>query len=157
MLSVKHGKCYAENFILESMFNVRVYGLLIIDNKILIVEEPVKNKQIIKFPGGGLEFGEGTIAGLQREFREELQVEITNIRHFYTTDFFVQSFINPEHQVISIYYLVDAIEENLNFDNHEGLLFNWILLSDLTEDIFPLPIDKKVIALLKNKFEITSA
>jgi len=134
------------------MFNVRVYGLLIIANNILIVKEPVKNKQIIKFPGGGLEFGEGTIACLQREFREELQAEITNIRHFYTTDFYVQSFINPSHQVISIYYLVDAELEQLNFNNDEGLQFKWIPLPELNESIFQLPIDKKVISLLKQVY-----
>jgi len=134
------------------MFNVRVYGLLIIANNILIVKEPVKNKQIIKFPGGGLEFGEGTIACLQREFREELQAEITNIRHFYTTDFYVQSFINPSHQVISIYYLVDAELEQLNFNNDEGLQFKWIPLHELNESIFQLPIDKKVISLLKQVY-----
>ena len=99
------------------MFNVRVYGLLIHNNQILIVKEPIKNNQVIKFPGGGLEFGEGTIDGLKREFKEELGVDITGITHFYTTDFFVQSFLNPEHQVISIYYLVQANPEELNFSN----------------------------------------
>ncbi|MBP9881081.1 MAG: NUDIX domain-containing protein, partial [Chitinophagales bacterium] len=64
------------------MFNVRVYGLLIHNNQILIVKEPIKNNQVIKFPGGGLEFGEGTIDGLKREFKEELGVDITGITHF---------------------------------------------------------------------------
>lgn len=131
------------------MFNIRVYGLLIADNKILIVQEPVKNRQIVKFPGGGLEFGEGTIECLRREFREELQIEITNIRHFYTTDFYVQSFLNPEHQVVSIYYKVDADASLINYKNEEGLSFKWIPLDTIGESIFPLPIDKKVVELLQ--------
>lgn len=130
------------------MFNVRVYGLLIHNNQILIVKEPIKNNQVIKFPGGGLEFGEGTIDGLKREFKEELGVTITDITHFYTTDFFVQSFLNPEHQVISIYYLVKANPDELNFNNAEGLTFSWIPLSTLSPSLFPLPIDKHVVQLL---------
>lgn len=130
------------------MFNVRVYGLLIHQNSILIVQEPIKNNLIVKFPGGGLEFGEGTIDGLKREFREELAVDIFNVTHFYTTDFFVQSFLHPQQQVISIYYLVQANIDQLNFNNLEGLKFEWINMSDLNESIFPLPIDKHVVALL---------
>ncbi|HRF77175.1 MAG TPA: NUDIX hydrolase [Chitinophagales bacterium] len=130
------------------MFNVRVYGLLIHNNQILIVKEPIKNNQVIKFPGGGLEFGEGTIDGLKREFKEELGVTITDVTHFYTTDFFVPSFLNPEHQVISIYYLVKANPDELNFNNAEGLTFSWIPLSTLSPSLFPLPIDKHVVQLL---------
>lgn len=130
------------------MFNVRVYGLLIHNNQILIVKEPIKNNQVIKFPGGGLEFGEGTIDGLKREFKEELGVDITGITHFYTTDFFVQSFLNPEHQVISIYYLIQANPEELNFSNAEGLTFSWVPLETLSPSLFPLPIDKHVVQLL---------
>lgn len=132
------------------MFNVRVYGLLILNGEILVVEEPVKNKSVTKFPGGGLEFGEGTIDGLKREFKEELEATIFNVRHFYTTDFFVPSFINPEHQVISIYYFVEADKAALNFDNTEGLKFKWMKLDELSADLFQLPIDKVVVKLLQD-------
>ena len=33
--------------------NLRVYGLLVRDNKVLIAEEKVAGKEILKFPGGG--------------------------------------------------------------------------------------------------------
>jgi len=43
-------------------FNVRVYGLLINDrNEILISDEQEYGMQFSKFPGGGLEYGEGLI------------------------------------------------------------------------------------------------
>ncbi|HEX3384761.1 MAG TPA: NUDIX domain-containing protein, partial [Mucilaginibacter sp.] len=58
-------------------FNVRVYGLLINDNdQILISDEQEYGMQFSKFPGGGLEFGEGLIDGLKREFVEECNVEV---------------------------------------------------------------------------------
>lgn len=133
------------------MFNVRVYGLWIADDKLLVVQEPVNGKQITKFPGGGLEFGEGTIDCLRREFREELQLELSRISHFYTTDFFVQSFIDPQHQVISIYYLVEADPHAAVFENNEGLQFSWIPLQALHKDMFDLPIDKLVVGLLIDK------
>src|ERR1700757_2552112 len=99
-----------------SRFNVRVYGLLINGNdQVLISDEQEYGMQFSKFPGGGLEYGEGLIDGLKREFVEECNVEIEVIGHFYTTDFFVKSAFN-DTQVISVYYKVRNLEElNLSF------------------------------------------
>src|SRR5471030_2461826 len=92
-------------------FNVRVYGLLInADNEILISDEQEYGMRFTKFPGGGLEFVEGLIDGLKREFLEECNLEIEVTRHFYTTDFFVKSAFNNS-QVISIYYMVNNLND----------------------------------------------
>ena len=90
-------------------FNVRVYGLLINDrNEILISDEQEYGMRFAKFPGGGLEHGEGLIDGLKREFVEECNVEIEVLSHFYTTDFYIKSAFN-DSQIISVYYLVKNI------------------------------------------------
>src|SRR5471030_407899 len=90
-------------------FNVRVYGLLINDkDEILLSDEQEYGMQFSKFPGGGLEYGEGLIEGLKREFVEECNVEIEVTEHFYTTDFFVKSAFN-DSQIISVYYLVKNV------------------------------------------------
>jgi len=89
-----------------SYFNVRVYGLLInTDNQILISDEQSGGRNFTKFPGGGLEYGEGLVDALKREFMEECEAEVEVISHFYTTDFFEKSSFN-DSQIISIYYLV---------------------------------------------------
>jgi len=139
-------------------FNVRVYGLLINDyNEVLISDEQEYGMRFTKFPGGGLEFGEGLIDGLKREFIEECAAEIEVLSHFYTTDFFVKSAFN-DSQIISVYYRVKNIKpldltiKNMVFDfDGEGDVlqaFRWIKLSDLNEDNFTFPIDKHVAKLL---------
>jgi len=141
-------------------FNVRVYGLLINEsNQVLISDEQEYGMQFTKFPGGGLEYGEGLIDGLKREFVEECNVEIDVIKHFYTTDFFVKSAFN-DSQVISVYYLVKNISPlnlmfktvQFDFDGEGDLLqsFRWINLADLTEDDVTFPTDKYVVKLLMN-------
>ena len=63
---------------LPSRFNVRVYGLLINDrSEVLISREIIQGMRVTKFPGGGLEFGEGIEDGLKREFIEELSLEVS--------------------------------------------------------------------------------
>ncbi|MES2807948.1 MAG: NUDIX domain-containing protein [Bacteroidota bacterium] len=143
-----------------SFFNVRVYGLLVNNaDEILISDEQEYGIQFTKFPGGGLEFGEGLIDGLKREFVEECNVEVDVLSHYYTTDFFVKSAFN-ESQIISIYYLVKNVTPlNLmfkiapfDFDGEGDVLqaFRWVKLSDLKESDFTFPTDQHVAKLLIN-------
>ena len=138
-------------------FNVRVYGILINDGNLLVSDEYIKGKFITKFPGGGLEFGEGVADCVIREFKEELDLKIGIISHFYTTDFFVTSAFNTNSQVISIYYLVKAVEpmkfkistKEFDFIKKPGAQsFRWIPLDDIKESNFTFVIDKKIAELL---------
>ena len=141
-----------------SYFNVRVYGLLINENnEVLLSDEREYGMDFIKFPGGGVELGEGLIEGLKREFMEECHVEIEVISHFYTTDFYEKSSFN-ESQVISVYYFVKAISAlQLNvktnvfdFENQSTQSFRWVKISELMEADVTFNTDKTVVRLLKN-------
>lgn len=143
-------------------FNVRVYGILINERgEVLVSDELIGGLEITKFPGGGLEFGEGTIEAIKREMIEETGTETEVIEHFYTTDFFQISAFNPKAQVISIYYIIKALT-SLNtkvsakaFDFSErvegAISFRWIPVEVISEEHFTFPIDKKVARLLKRK------
>jgi 8-oxo-dGTP diphosphatase len=143
-------------------FNVRVYGLLFNEeNHILISDEEEYGFQFSKFPGGGLEYGEGLIDALKREFIEECQTEIEVLEHFYTTDFFIKSVFN-ESQVISVYYLVKPIS-NIELDFREKAFdfqstgdtlqaFRWKCVHELTKEDLTFPTDQKVLELLKEKW-----
>lgn len=139
-----------------SYFNVRVYGLLIsTDNQLLISDEQSGGRSFTKFPGGGLEYGEGLIDALKREFMEECELEIDVLSHFYTTDFFEKSSFN-DSQIISIYYLVrEAGPLKLNFktkvfdfDPDTLQSFRWKPLNELSEDDVTFKTDKTVVGQL---------
>ena len=140
------------------IFNIRVYGLLINEkNEVLVTDEYRFGKEMTKFPGGGMQFGEGTIECLLREFEEELNCQIEVLKHFYTTDFFQQSAFHKEHQLMSVYYFVKNVSPissristaKYDFQKTEGAQsFRWISLSELSEDDFTFPIDKKVAGML---------
>ncbi len=147
----------------DFQFNVRVYGILMNKNNEVLVTDELRNGMMFtKFPGGGLEFGEGIIDCLKREFKEEINCEIEVNNHFYTTDYFQVSAFNKNHQMISIYYFVNSQEieekefneEKFNFDeNVEGAqIFRWISIKSLNEDDFMFPIDKIVSTKIKKHF-----
>src|SRR5215218_5085349 len=94
-----------------TLLNVRVYGILVNEQKqVLGSDEFIRGGYYTKFPGGGLEYGEGTRECLAREFVEEMNLKVEVGEHLYTTDFFQVSAFNPNHQIISIYYRVKPLE-----------------------------------------------
>lgn len=144
-------------------FNIRVYGLLIDEGRILVTDEFRLGIFMTKFPGGGLIYGEGLADCLKREFREELNTEIDLISHYYTTDFFVASALLPvESQLINIYYVVQVNKPysfqttGKKFDFPEvadgAQCFRWIPVMELTEDEFTFPIDKFIVPKLRKDF-----
>lgn len=143
-----------------SEFTIRVYGLILnSDNEVLVTDEFQLDTKMTKFPGGGLEFGEGTIDCLKREMIEECNQEITDIQHFYTTDFFQKALFWDNHQLLSIYYLaklVDPVQFRVStkaFDffpiQNGKQSFRWISPVSLIPEEFTFPIDKHVAHLLK--------
>lgn len=135
-------------------FNVRIYALLIANHQILILREPFMGDIIWKFPGGGLEFGEGTRDCLIREFREELNLDVEVGEHFYTQDFFLQSALNAQEQILMIYY--KTYPKNLDtfqLLDKEIQDFVWRNLDELTADDVSLSTDKMVVEMLREELK----
>lgn len=130
-------------------FNIRVYGVLVHNEKLLIVNEPFLGEKIFKFPGGGLEFGEGTRDCLIREFKEELNLDIITGNHIYTQDYFLQSALDPKEQIVMIYYRVETEDiSTLKINDSPLNAVIWKELDELTEEDVSLPADKRVVRML---------
>ena len=132
--------------------NVRVYAMIVKDGKVLALHEEYVGENLMKFPGGGLEYNEGVLDCVKRELQEELNIEVKNVEHLYTQeDFLVSKFRNNE-QLLSIYYLGEMIDENdlMIMDTCIEKL-EWIPL-EIEENPFLLPIDKIAFEKLKTKF-----
>jgi len=152
------------------MFSIRVYGILINEQKqVLVSDEFIRGMYITKFPGGGLEFGEGTRDCLKREFMEEMQLNVEIGDHIYTTDFYQMSAFNADYQIVSIYYFAKALgsikvpirEKPFDFDEQQIRVYNqtgetetfrFIDWKNFSEATVHLPIDKIVAQMIKEKY-----
>ncbi len=138
-------------------FTIRVYGIYIKEGNVLLSSEKTPNREMLKFPGGGLEFGEGTIDCLKREMMEEFNLAVEVNSHFYTTDFFVSSAFHTDTQVMSIYYLMEVLLPEIPIgkifkeENSEQFLL-WQPLQGWKPDSLSFPIDQKVSRLLIEEF-----
>ncbi len=146
-------------------FNVRAYMLIINykDYSVLVSDEFRFERYMTKFPGGGLNFGEGTLDCIHREAMEEFGQEVKILEHFYTTDFFQVPYHRNDQQLFCVYYMAKFTKpiafkiskKPFDFpgeiDEHQS--FRWLRIAKMnnTKDI-TFPIDQKVAAMLQEKF-----
>ena len=89
---------------------VRVAGILIENNRILLIEHLKKNKKYWLVPGGGVDWGESTAEALIREYKEETNLDIT-VEKF----LFLSETIAPDKKkhVINLYFQIKIIKNSI--------------------------------------------
>lgn len=143
-------------------FVIRIYGIILNENgEVLVSDEYVHDMFMTKFPGGGLEFGEGPEDCLKREAMEEFGQKVDILSHFYTTGFFQKALFYDSHQLISIYYRIAFPDQPVfkisskAFDFKEKIngsqSFRWISVKKSKDIEFTFPVDRYVLNLLKKE------
>jgi len=140
---------------------IRVYALIFRDqHHVLLSDEFMLDTKMIKFPGGGMHFGEGPEECLRREAIEEFGQEIEILSHYYTTGFFQKALFYDNAQLISIYYKA-RFTESLKFKISEvpfdfpdmvngSQSFRWVDLRNNNKKELTFPIDKLVFEKLQD-------
>ena len=132
--------------------NVRVYCCIVKDQKVLVLHEEYVGQHLMKFPGGGLELGEGLIDCLKRELDEELNIKITNLQHLYTQEDFLVSRFRDNEQLLSIYYTANILDETeLLIRDMLIEKIEWLDLKT-SDNPMPLPIDKIAFTRLQERY-----
>ena len=149
-------------------FNIRVYILLLDESRahILLSDEIINGEFITKFPGGGLEYGEGILDCLHREANEELGQDVEVIDQFYTSEDFQPSRFSDSDQIICVYYqcllaknddgrrtpIFRTTDKKFDFlekrEREES--FRWQALENLQADEMTLPLDRKIVLRMKS-------
>ena len=107
---------------------VVVKGILVKNNKILIVkrsENEVIGAGMWETIGGKIIFGEKLEHSLQREFKEEVGIEVNPVKILYSTTFFT----SPTRQIVLIAYLCESNSEDVTLSS-EHSDYKW---ADITE------------------------
>ena len=96
--------------IINNRPRVRVAGILIENNKILLIEHSKNEKSYWLLPGGGVDWGESTEDALKREFLEETNLEI-KVGEF----LFMSETLSPDKvkHVINLYFMVKKVSGSL--------------------------------------------
>lgn len=84
---------------------VLALGLIRDGNRIFISEgyDPVKQQTFYRAMGGGVDFGETSLEALQREFQEEIQADLTNIKFLGCLENLFTFNGKPGHEILFVY------------------------------------------------------
>ena len=134
---------------------VRVAGILIENDRILLIEHLKKNKRYWLVPGGGVDWGESTAEALIREYKEETTLDI-DVDKF----LFLSETIAPDKQkhVINLYFQVRVLKnsiEDMRIGNEKNLMDLRFITKEEIEEIKLYPNIKEQLKQLLNKEEIT--
>lgn len=98
-----------------SEIRILALGIIRQRDRIFISEgyDPVKQQTFYRAMGGGVEFGETSRAALQREFQEEIQAELTNIKYLGCQENLFTFNGLPGHEILFVYQC-DFVEPKFN-------------------------------------------
>lgn len=133
-----------------------MYGIVVNDkHEVLVSHERRGGHEFNKFPGGGVDLGEGILDALHREFNEELNAVIETATFFYVNEYFQTSIFKSSDQVISFYYRVTLNTttiktgvSNLPLGSTEVGDYervSWVPISRDLQSLMTFPIDKIVV------------
>ena len=107
---------------LSPQIRVIALGLIRQGDRIWVADgqDPVSQRTFYRALGGGVEFGEHSIDALQREFREEIQAELTNIRYLGCIENLFIFDGRPHHEIVQLY---EADFADRHFYQRESMQF----------------------------------
>ena len=129
-------------------FNIRVTGILIENEKILLVKQKVSDKRNWSLPGGKLEQGETIEQGIIREMKEETGLDVEIIRLLYLCDVSASN-----NTLLHISFLLKRVAGNIElptneFESNPIYDVEFIPISDLLDYGY----SEKFLKLAENKF-----
>ena len=98
----------------DYIFNIRITGILIENNEILLVQQKLSDKRDWSLPGGRLERGETLSQGLIREMKEETGLDVEIVRMLYLCDVAASS-----NTVLHITFLLRRIGGEIELPSNE--------------------------------------
>lgn len=98
----------------DYIFNIRITGILIENNKILLVQQKLSDKRNWSLPGGRLERGETLSQGLIREMKEETGLDVELVRMLYVCDV-----ASSSNTILHITFLIKRVGGEIELPSNE--------------------------------------
>ena len=138
----------------EGRFNYRVAGLIMKDNKLLIMQD--KGQPYFYLPGGRIKMNEKSEDAVKREIQEELGVEVNVNRMLWINEnFFKEETYEEQFHEVCFFYLVE-LKDNEHFKGNEFVVdeegkihtYYWKTLDEIKYiNLYPQFLREKIVDL----------
>ncbi|MFT6715707.1 MAG: 8-oxo-dGTP diphosphatase [Saprospiraceae bacterium] len=143
-------------------FNIRVFGLLLKDDAVLVSDELIGSSAATTFPGEELEFGESIEDCLIRSFEDAMDIEVKIDRLFYVNDFYQASPVDGREQIVSIYFIIQqldnknirTVKKTFGFPPNIKQCFRWMEIDKIRQMDMASLIDQEVVKMLQQQLKM---
>ncbi len=108
---------------------MRPAGIVIKDNKILVVKTKRHGEIYYLLPGGGIERGETIKQTVEREVGEETGYIVRAIRSVYINEYMHED--DPERRVINIFFITEVKGYDKGLIKNDDDVIEWVKTEDL--------------------------
>jgi len=130
---------------------IRVAGLVVEENKVLLIAHKKKGEIYWLLPGGGVEYQESLDEALKREFIEELGLNVTVGDIALIADSIEP---NGKRHIVNIVFWCNVINQSIRLGNEKILYdFSFKHVNELADIVMYPPLNDYIIQLLQNKNE----
>ena len=136
----------------EGRFNYRVAGLIVHDEKLLIMND--ENQPYYYVPGGRVKLHEKSEDAIRREIKEELSLEVNIKRMLWVNEnFFEEATLKEKFHEICFFYLLELQDEDFYVRgneftvNEEGKIhmYYWKPFEELIDlNLYPLFLKERI-------------
>ncbi len=129
-------------------FTIRVTGILIEEDKILLVKQKVNDTRNWSLPGGKLEQGETLEQGIVREIKEETGLEVEILKMLYICDVSA-----TDNTLLHISFLLIRKNGTLSKPNNEfenNPIYDVCFIS--IDDLINLGFSERFVEIINNNF-----
>lgn len=137
-------------------FNYRVAGILVHQNRLLVMTD--ERSPYYYLPGGRVRMNEESTKAMEREMKEELEVDVEVSRLLWIVEnFFTEQQSGEQFHEIGMYYLLQLKELELLSRGHEFIMyeegykkltFTWIPLEEVKGlNLYPLFLKERIMNL----------
>jgi 8-oxo-dGTP pyrophosphatase MutT (NUDIX family) len=102
------------------------------------IYDPITKRNLVRFPGGGIEHGEFSVDAVRREMREELNTELADLRLLGVLENIFGFQGQPAHELVFLFAAraanaaIYATNENVAAETNEEVPLRWVTLEEMT-------------------------
>src|SRR5271157_5388251 len=133
----------------SSRVRVRVSGLLVQNNSLLLIAHKKRGEVYWLLPGGGVKYGESLLEALEREFCEELGIDI-DVQNL----MFVCDSIDPRggKHILNVTFRCTSRHGDYRLGREKRLYdYGFFNAQDISEKTLYPPVNRTLMAILNNE------
>ena len=136
----------------QNQIEIELRAVIVNNGKLLLCHNPEKPPPFYYLLGGHMEFGETFEKCLNRELREEIGINIKNMKLLTFSENFFKDWEGDHHEINFLYEVETSVKPEIITSHEKHIQLEWVNINKLKKvNLLPINIKKYLINYLMKK------